>query len=65
MNKYLEILIGIILLVVPIAEWVGNYTGLNFGTAALEVLKGGLVWLVILIGLIFLILGISELKDSD
>lgn len=61
MNKWLEILIGIILVVAPIYVWAMNYVG--FGTAALEFLKGGLVWFVIMIGLLFLLLGISDLKN--
>lgn len=61
MNKWLEILLGLILLIVPILVWVYNYVG--FGTAALEFLKGGLVWFIILLGLMFLLLGISDLKE--
>jgi hypothetical protein len=61
MNKWLEILIGLVLVIAPIYVWAINFQG--FGTAALEVLKGGLVWFVILIGLLFLLLGISDLKN--
>ena len=61
MNKWLEILIGLILVIVPIYVWTMNYFG--FGAAALEFLKGGLIWFVIMIGLLFLMLGISDLKD--
>ncbi len=61
MNKYLEILIGLVLLLVPIYVWITNEFG--FGTAALDVLKGGLIWLFIGIGAMFLIIGLSDLKD--
>ncbi|MAG07508.1 hypothetical protein CMI46_01710 [Candidatus Pacearchaeota archaeon] len=61
MNKWLEILIGLIFVIVPIYVWAMNYYG--FGTAALEFLKGGIVWFVIMIGLLFLMLGISDLKN--
>jgi len=61
MNKYLEILTGLILLLIPVCAWITNYAGL--GTAALTVLKGGIVWLLIGIGLILLIIGISDLKE--
>lgn len=62
MNKWLELLIGLILIVVPVyVAWGLNWVG--FGTAALEFLKGGVVWFLILIGLLFLLLGISDLKD--
>ena len=60
MNKWAEILLGLIFLVVAVYVWGMDYLGL--GTAALEVLKGGLLWFVLLIGLLFILLGISELK---
>ncbi|MBD3247366.1 hypothetical protein GF378_01980 [Candidatus Pacearchaeota archaeon] len=63
MNKWLELLIGLILVVVAVAEWGLDYTGLSFGAAALEVLKGGVVWFVIMLGLLFILLGISDLKE--
>ena len=61
MNKWIEILIGLILIVVAVYAWGINFLGL--GTAALEFFKGGLVWFIILIGLLFLMLGISDLKE--
>ena len=61
MNKFIEILIGLILLVVPIYAWITNYWFL--GEAALLVLKGGVMWALILAGILFLVLGISDLKD--
>jgi hypothetical protein len=61
MNKWLELLIGLILLLVPIYLWVVNLWG--FGDAALAFLQGGAVWIVMLIGLLFIILGISDLKN--
>ena len=61
MNKYLEILIGLILLSAPIYVWITNDYG--FGDAALEFLKGGLIWLFIGIGAMFLIIGLTDLKD--
>ncbi|MDP1729496.1 MAG: hypothetical protein Q8L27_04805 [archaeon] len=63
MNKWLEILLGLILVIAPIIEWIANYTGLSLGAAALTVLKGGIVWGVVLLGLLFLMLGISDLKE--
>lgn len=61
MNKWLELLVGLILLLVPIYAWITNLWG--FGAAALSFLQGGLVWLLLLVGLLFIILGISDLKD--
>ena len=61
MNKWLELLLGLILIVGTVYAWGMDLYG--FGTAALEFLKGGLVWFVIMIGLMFLLLGISDLKE--
>tara|TARA_Y100000034_G_C6716675_1_gene316851 strand:+ start:121 stop:315 length:195 start_codon:yes stop_codon:yes gene_type:complete len=64
MNKWLEILFGLIFVVVPIYLWIaipGGYWGL--GEAAVTFFKGGLIWFIILIGLLFLMLGISDLKE--
>jgi len=60
MNKWLELLTGLVLVVAAILVW-----GLvpSWGAAALDFLKGGLVWLVIILGLLFLMLGISDLKE--
>ena len=61
MNKWLELLIGVILICIAAAVWVSNVG--HLGTSAWEFLKGGIVWLVIFVGLLFLILGISDLKE--
>jgi hypothetical protein len=61
MNKWIEILFGLIFLNGAIFVWLGNY--FQFGDAALSFLKGGLVWLVIGVGFILIMLGISDLKD--
>jgi hypothetical protein len=61
MNKWIEILTGLILLVVGIYSWGTNLWG--FGDAALSLLKGGIIWLVLFAGFILIILGISDLKE--
>lgn len=61
MNKWLEVLLGLILIIAVVYAWMTNVWG--FGAAALSFLKGGIIWLVILIGLLFLMLGISDLKE--
>ena len=61
MNKWLELLLGLVLIIAPIYFWAIDLWG--FGSAALAFLKGGFIWLVILIGLLFLMLGISDLKN--
>jgi ammonia channel protein AmtB len=61
MNKWLELLVGLILVIVAVVVWMQNYW--NFGTAALDFFRGGLVWLVLGIGALFILLGISDLKE--
>ena len=61
MNKWLEILVGLILVIAAVAAWTSNFW--NMGEAALTFLKGGIVWLLVIMGLLFLILGISDLKE--
>jgi len=61
MNKWFEILLGLIFLNGAIFVWWTNFW--NLGAGAVSFFKGGLVWFVILIGLILIMLGISDLKD--
>lgn len=61
MNKILQILIGLIFLIAGIFAWGMNY--FSFGTAAINFIKGGFMWIVLLIGLTLIILGISGLKE--
>jgi len=57
----MEIVLGLIFLSTAIFVWGMNFW--QFGEAALAFLKGGLVWLVILVGIVLVMLGISDLKD--
>ena len=61
MKKLIEIFAGLILLLVPIYAWITNLWGV--GDAALNLLKGRIIWILILLGVILLVLGISELKN--
>lgn len=67
MNKWAELLLGLILVIVAIyvawysADWWGSVW--NFKHAAWEFLKGGAVWFVIGVGALFILLGISDLKE--
>jgi hypothetical protein len=61
MKKLIEIVMGLILLLVPLYAWITNLWGV--GDAALNLLKGGIIWILILLGVILLVLGISELKN--
>ena len=60
MNKWIEILLGLIFLNGAIFVWWTNFW--NFGESALAFFRGGLVWLVVLIGFVLIMLGISDLK---
>lgn len=69
MNKWVELLFGLILVIAAVlvsgfsANWVLWGHSFNFGSAAWTFLKGGIIWFVIMIGLLFLMLGISDLKE--
>ena len=61
MNKWLGLFIGLILVVATV-----YLVGMNiwsFRYAAISVFKGMLIWIVFFIGLLLIILGISDLKD--
>jgi len=60
MNKWLELLVGLVFLIAAVSAWIMNFWG--FGAAALAFFKGGLVWFVLMLGALFLLLGISDLK---
>jgi TRAP-type C4-dicarboxylate transport system permease small subunit len=66
MNKWVELLFGLILIIVAIVVawyspmWWGDFW--NFRHAAWEVLKGGVFWFVVMVGALFILLGISDLK---
>lgn len=64
MNKWIELLVGLIFVIGAILIWyftsgIGFW---DFGTPAWEVLKGGIIWFVIGIGSLFILLGISDIK---
>jgi len=63
MNKWLELILGLILVIGTVALVFPGMPLAGWGSSALEVLKGGLVWLVAFIGLILIVLGISEIKE--
>lgn len=61
MNKWVGLLIGLILVVATVYLAGMNIWGLRY--AAISVFKGMLIWIVFFIGLLLIILGISDLKD--
>lgn len=56
-------MLGLILLVGTIALVFPGMPLESWGSAAITILKGGLVWIVALVGLVLIILGISEIKE--
>ena len=65
MNKWIELLFGLILVIgaVVVAWYSAGWGGFwNFRHAAWEMLKGGVFWVVLGVGCLFILLGISDLK---
>jgi len=60
MNKYVELLLGLLLVIVPIVVAMKVYA---WGIATLQFLMGGIIVVVVLIGLLFIVLGINDLKS--
>ncbi|HLC53564.1 MAG TPA: hypothetical protein VJK03_03390 [Candidatus Nanoarchaeia archaeon] len=60
MNKWLEILLGLILVIVPIVLAVLTWP--SWWTSALIVLKGSIFWALVGLGALFILLGISDIK---
>ena len=58
MNKWIELLLGIILIAAPVM--VAFAFSASWGLATLTFLMGGLVVFVFLIGIMFVMLGISD-----
>ena len=65
MNKWAELLFGLILIIgaILVAWYSQNWGSWNFWSAAKVFFMGGLFWLVALIGVLFVLLGISDLKS--
>ncbi|MBT96923.1 MAG: hypothetical protein QF567_00390 [Candidatus Pacearchaeota archaeon] len=71
MNKWFELILGLILLIgviliawySSVSQWTILGKDLNFLHSAWIFLKGGIFWFVALLGLLFIILGISDLKE--
>lgn len=71
MNKWIELLFGLILVIVAILmawtssayQWVWFGKDFNFLHSAWVFFKGGLFWFVILIGALLIVLGINDLRE--
>jgi len=64
MNKWSELLLGLILVIgaIVIAFYSQSWGTWNFWSSAWAFLKGGVFWLIVLVGFLFILLGISDLK---
>ena len=71
MNKWVELIVGLILVIGIILvgyyssaqDWTVAGKSLNFWHASWEFLKGGIFWFVIMIGVLIILLGLSDLKE--
>ena len=61
MNKWIELLLGLVLLIAPIVLALSYAT--LWGIPALNLIKGGIIIGVALIGLMFVMLGISDISS--
>lgn len=72
MNKWIELLIGLILLIsVILVGWASsvyswNFLGkdFNFLHSAWIMFKGGIFWFVLMISILFILLGINDLREN-
>lgn len=63
MNKWVELLLGLVLLVAMIWVAFGDvYEGMIW-SAAWTVLIGCVFWIITLIGIVFILLAISDMKE--
>ena len=66
MNKWSELILGLILVIAPIVvAWYSQAWSWNFWSAAGIFFRGGLFWALVMVGVLFIILGISDLKESN
>ncbi|MEK6918277.1 MAG: hypothetical protein AABW51_05000 [Nanoarchaeota archaeon] len=71
MNKWSELLLGLILFIgIILLAWFSSANGwaifgknLNLLTSAWIVLKGFLFWMIFFVGLLLIILGINDLRN--
>ena len=66
MNKWAELLLGLIIIIVAIVLawfspfWFGSFW--DFRLAAWMFFKGAIFWFIMMVGFLFILLGISDLK---
>jgi hypothetical protein len=62
MNKWIELLVGLVLVIASIVF--ATLIWPSWWTSALSFLKGALFWLVLGVGLLFILLAIADIKDN-
>lgn len=62
MNKWTELLVGLILVIIPIV--LATLTWQNWWTAALLFLQGAVFWFLVGVGVLFILLAIADLKEN-
>ena len=60
MNKILTVFVGLVLFLLAVFALMTNWAG--FGSAAISILKGTILWIVLLVGLVALITGLNSLR---
>jgi len=60
MNKWFELLLGLILVIAPIL--IASMVWTSWWPQALSFLLGGIFWFIVGIGALFILIGISDLK---
>ncbi|MBT4375811.1 hypothetical protein HOD29_00345 [archaeon] len=63
MNKWIKIFLGLILVILVLMLATPGMPLASWGLAAWTLIKGGLTILVAIIGIMLIVLGISDLKD--
>lgn len=62
MNKWTSILLGLLLIIIPLI--LATLVWQSWWVAALVALKGALFWVLVGLGVLFILLGISDLKND-
>lgn len=71
MDKWTELLTGLVFVVgMILVAWLSSVNGwavfgkdINFLHAAWIFLKGGIFWLIFMVGVLFILLGINDLRE--
>lgn len=64
MNKWIKIILGLIILISSVLLFFPDMLFESWGKDALILIKGGIVWFLIGLGFLFILLGISDIKEN-